>query len=682
MSKSVAIWLALVALATGSCGGGRRASDSVVVQSAVLSGNVAAVKLLTPCVTKTGATEWWASFGYESASAQPVGVAIGATNTFTPTPADRGQPTRFDPGLHARAFSVQFNGSALTWKVGTLTVTASSTSPVCPSTTNATTPVLGQFVLYAQTDIRLDRTTVIGGDVGVVGVHQMTDGRDEVSLEPNGRVDPTHGVFGKTVDLRSGAVMGTIYTTRLDNQGGTFKATAPFPSNLPAIPALAAVQPGTTPVTVASGVTTTLQPGAYGAVQVTGTLTLAGGTYVFQSLDIWTNGRVEAANGARVRIKGHLYLSSNAKLRTNPVGLARDLLVEVGGGDSNTAVMTDSQTEVHALITAPTGQLVFHPFTNARGAFVAREILVNADAKVVYESGFPPPTSICLSQYQLTNDQFVTGQDPNTLPRLIATQGCFMPDASTCQVSLVATANFDMRTAAKQMIASLFTPSQYIWISRDRTRKLRLAEADPTWVAAYCKGDADGDLVPDDRDNCPSTPSLTATDDHGCTDPNLPAGPSAAGVKDGLTNAGVLISQTCDGAATPTPPIVTDVCLDRPNLRYLISVPKVGGQPPKCALYYEMMTHAVEQFEARETVTARLAFEKSQAVSETATTYTFALPLTCTPGHEDPGDGKSWPCDEANGDAFDTVIGVRATNGNGQQSQWGPGRRTLFHLCP
>jgi hypothetical protein len=680
MSKSVAIWLALLAVATGSCGGGRRSDDTVVARSA-LSGNVAAVTLLAPCVTKTGTTEWWASFGYDSASAQPVGVAIGATNTFTPTPADRGQPTRFDPGLHPHAFSVQFNGSTLTWKLGTATVTATSSSPVCPSTTNATSPALGQFALYAQTDVRMDRATVMGGDVGVVGIHQMTDGRDEVSLEPSGRVDPTHGVFGNTVDLRSGAVMGTIYTTRLDNQGGTYTAIKPFPSNLPAIPALAAVQPGTAPVTVASGATTVLQPGAYGAVQVNGTLTLAGGTYQFQSLDIWTNGRVEAANGARVRIKGHLYLSSNAKLRTNPVGLARDLLVEVAGGDSNTAVMTDSQTEVHALITAPTGQMVFHPFTSARGAFVAREILVNADAKVVYESGFPPPMSICLSQYQVSNDQTVSGQDPNTLPRLIATQACFMPDASTCQVNLVATANFDMRTAAKQMIAGLFTPSQYIWISRDRTRKLRLADSDPTWVAAFCKGDADGDLVPDDRDNCPSTPPLTATDDHGCTDPNLPDGPSPASVKDGFSKAGLLISATCDGAATPTPPYVTDVCLDRPNLRYLISVPKVAGQPTKCGLYYEMRSSGVEQFEAREHFQARLAFEKGQAVAETATTYTFALPLTCTPGHEDPGDGKSWPCDEANGDAFDTIIAVRATNGNGQQSQWGSARRTVFHLC-
>lgn len=680
MSKSAAIWLALLALAAGSCGGGRRSDDAVTLHSA-LSGNVAAVKLLAPCVTKTGATEWWASFGYDSASAQPVGVAIGATNTFTPAPADRGQPTRFDPGLHPNAFSVQFAGSALTWKVGTTSVTASSTSPVCPSTTNATNPAIGQFVLYAQTDVRMDRATVMGGDVGVVGIHQMTDGRDEVSLEPTGRVDPTRGVFGNTVDLRSGAVMGTIYTTRLDNQGGTYTAVKPFPSNLPALPAIAAVQPGTTPVTVASGVTTTLQPGAYGAVQVSGTLTLAGGTYQFQSLDIWTNGRVEAANGVRLRIKGHLYLSSSTKLRTNPVGLARDFLVEVAGGDSNTAVMTDSQTEVHALITAPTGQMVFHPFTSARGAFIAKEILVNADAKVVYESGFPPPLAICLSQYQLTNDQVIAGQDQNTLPRMIATQSCFMPDASTCEVSLTATANFDMRSAAKQLLAGIFTPAQYIWISRDRTRKLQLAEDDPTWAAAYCKGDADGDLVPDDRDNCPGTPPLTATDDHGCTDATLPAGPPADGVKDGLGRAGLLLSLTCDGAQTPIAPFVTDVCLDRPNLRYLITVPKIPDQPPKCGLYYEMMTTVVEQYEARETIQARFAFEKSQAVAETATTYSFAVPLTCTPGHEDPGDGKSWPCDEANGDPYDSVIAVRATNGNGQQSHWGAARRTLFHLC-
>ena len=561
-------------------------------------------------------------------------------------------------------------------------MTATSSSPSCVSPgASATAPVLAQFALYAQADIRIDRAVVMGGDVGVALTNAMTDGRDEVSLEPSGRLDPTRGVFAHTVDLRSQAVMGTVYTTRLDNQGGSFVAVKPFPTVMPSIRALMPIVPGTIAINVASGTTMALQPGAYGAVQVNGTLTLSGGTYQIVSLEIGTAGRVEATSGVQLRIQGHLHLGPSAHLRTNPVGSARDLLVEVAGNDGTTAVIVDSDTELHALVSAPTGTLVFHPRTSARGAFVAHDMQINADALVVYESGFALPLKTCIAQFQISPDKVVPGKDPQDLAHTIAATACLAPDASNCEVAFLAQANFDRRSAAKQLVVGLMTPARYVAVSRDRSRKLLRAQTDPTWLAAFCRGDADGDLVPDDRDTCPGTPSLTATDDHGCTDPNLPRAPDPVAMKKVFDNLGVMISTGCDGAPEPLAPFITDVCLDRPNLRYLITVSQDPRQPSACLVWYQMNTFSIEKGEPNENFNAMLAFERGQAISKTATSVTLPLPLSCNPV-ETKGDGRSWPCDEANGDPYNTLINARAINGNGQQSPWGQTRQFGFHLCP
>jgi hypothetical protein len=398
-------------------------------------------------------------------------------------------------------------------------------------------------------------------------------------------------------------------------------------------------------------------------------------------MDVFKPGRVEAAAGARLRIKGHLYMGPSTVLRTNPVGAARDLLIEVAGTDGTTAVLVDSDTDIHALITAPTGTLLFHPRANARGAYMGREIRLDADAHVVFESGFPLPLKSCIAAFQKSSEQIVPGTDPDDLAHVIAATACLAPDASSCEVMLLAVANFDRRSAAKQLVGGLFTPARYLAVARDRARKLLRAEHDPTWAAAFCRGDADGDLVPDDRDACPGTPSLTATDDQGCTDPNLPNAPDPAKMQQNFANAGLLLATGCDGVPEPAAPNVSDVCLDRPHLRYLITVFKDSRQPSSCMLWYEMNTASVERFEAREQFRALLGFERGQVVAQTATTLTLPLPLTCDPTVETPGDGRSWPCDEANGDAFDTLLAVRATNGAGRQSPWGPARQFPFHLC-
>jgi uncharacterized repeat protein (TIGR01451 family) len=76
-----------------------------------------------------------AYWGYRNGNDFPVTIPIGSTNTFTPAPGDRGQPTVFEPGRLKGVFAASFGGAAtLVWHLDGKTATASSTSPHCTAT--------------------------------------------------------------------------------------------------------------------------------------------------------------------------------------------------------------------------------------------------------------------------------------------------------------------------------------------------------------------------------------------------------------------------------------------------------------------------------------------------------------------------------------------------------------------
>jgi hypothetical protein len=86
------------------------------------------------CVAPQGGGTFRALFGYFSDAFESLRVRIGAQNQFAPAPAGRGQVQRFQPGKVAAAFAATFNGAAMTWTTAGGSVTASSASPVCPTT--------------------------------------------------------------------------------------------------------------------------------------------------------------------------------------------------------------------------------------------------------------------------------------------------------------------------------------------------------------------------------------------------------------------------------------------------------------------------------------------------------------------------------------------------------------------
>jgi hypothetical protein len=72
-----------------------------------------------------------AYFGYSNANNYYIPVPVGADNAFSPGPSDRGQPVSFLPFQRPRRVAVTWDGSPLTWRLGSLSQTASSASPAC-----------------------------------------------------------------------------------------------------------------------------------------------------------------------------------------------------------------------------------------------------------------------------------------------------------------------------------------------------------------------------------------------------------------------------------------------------------------------------------------------------------------------------------------------------------------------
>src|SRR4051812_12557322 len=146
-----------------------------------------------------------------------------------------------------------------------------------------------------------------------------------------------------------------------------------------------------------------------------------------------------------------------------------------------------------------------------------------------------------------------------------ALAACARPAVDGATAAMVGIVNVDYERAARMMISNQLTPAQYLAVSRDRSAKLRAAIKDASWAQARANGDADGDLVPDDRDRCPNTPELTATDANGCPLPDnrLPKAPSGQEVQRVLAQLNIVIAPGCDGAPPPGPAAPVQLGYDR-----------------------------------------------------------------------------------------------------------------------
>jgi uncharacterized repeat protein (TIGR01451 family) len=87
----------------------------------------APIQVFGSCIDNNGTT-FRAVFGYTNPNQQELTIAVGSGNSFSPDPADRGQPSTFTPGTVATAVTVTGNsGTSVTWSVTTAGGTASAT---------------------------------------------------------------------------------------------------------------------------------------------------------------------------------------------------------------------------------------------------------------------------------------------------------------------------------------------------------------------------------------------------------------------------------------------------------------------------------------------------------------------------------------------------------------------------
>jgi serine protease len=84
------------------------------------------------CIERRSNGTYAAVLGYDNLRSQPVTVAVGAQNGFSPAPQSHGQPTTFLPGRHPSTFSIDF-GSAqtLTWQLSGYSLALARTGPAC-----------------------------------------------------------------------------------------------------------------------------------------------------------------------------------------------------------------------------------------------------------------------------------------------------------------------------------------------------------------------------------------------------------------------------------------------------------------------------------------------------------------------------------------------------------------------
>ena len=149
------------------------------------NGCEAALRVLVPmleCVDAAPGGGFLAHFGYQNPNPDPVVAPF--ENTFVPDPANRGQPTVFEPGRVKDAFQAASTGSALTWRLTGNRVTASRDSK--PSCRGSITIVK---VLHPSNDpgrfhLEIDGVTAGGatavGDGGTTGTIAVNPGAHTV----------------------------------------------------------------------------------------------------------------------------------------------------------------------------------------------------------------------------------------------------------------------------------------------------------------------------------------------------------------------------------------------------------------------------------------------------------------------------------------------------------------------
>jgi hypothetical protein len=345
-------------------------------------GDACEPKPVLNCVLSHGGNAYTAYFGYQGNPSDTTRLVVGPKNTFTTGAANRGQPTLLDPGTHARVFSVDFDGTPLTWQLKANTATASSASPQCSGGELAAMTFDSNVVLYSSGTLLVDSLanigcgTVANSNTGPTSITTIGPGalvgdvwsRGGVVLQLGTHVDGSVTVGGGVVN--AGATISGPVTQFASFALPTIALSVTFPPVGPA-------------VDVAPGTSHTLSPGSYGAVEVdlAATLTLSTGTYYFDSLNLQPGGKISLAQSAGPVV---------VYVHTSVVSLGGTVVDSAGGQPQlllgYTGILPVLLTSpFRGTIIAPNGKVTLGggPCTH-QGVFLAHDIEVQAGVTVQY----------------------------------------------------------------------------------------------------------------------------------------------------------------------------------------------------------------------------------------------------------------------------------------------------------
>lgn len=173
------------------------------------------------CVAFNGNTPSFADWGYSNTLDVPVVIPSGtAANSFTPAPANRGQPESFNPGTFAGVFQTAFAGaSSLTWTLSGHMVTANASSPRCTATVE-----LQKIVVPASDpgvfNLQINGHTLASGGNGTrTGPHTVGIGEGTVS-ETAGPGTNLADYDSSVACARNGTVVVSVPGTKVDGAVG------------------------------------------------------------------------------------------------------------------------------------------------------------------------------------------------------------------------------------------------------------------------------------------------------------------------------------------------------------------------------------------------------------------------------------------------------------------------------
>ncbi len=284
----------------------------------------------------------------------------------------------------------------------------SGSESTAATTSSALTAITtSQFVVYAERSVTLGTSDVLTG--GNVGVHRAAPSAfgSQLRVGAGTQIDKTKTVFAPTVSLASGAAVGALDTTSLQNSGGTFTSEAAWSgAAMPVPPAMVPTTPATNNVTVAAFTSLTLNPGNYGALTVNGVLTLAPGTYSFASVAVGTLGAMLGGVGnVIVNVAGSFTTASGTTVAPSLFQSADKLTINVGGSDASStspAASLAPASIVTALLAVPHGTLAIGSNVLGLGAFSGYDVTVGNAASLTFQTGFSPTAAGQVGSQALT----------------------------------------------------------------------------------------------------------------------------------------------------------------------------------------------------------------------------------------------------------------------------------------